>query len=714
MSFAAPLLLAGLLLAGLPILIHLFNRRRAVRVRLPTVELLRRSQKKLARGLRLKQLLLLALRVAIFVLLPLALARPFRSAGNDAVADARLPTATVIIVDDSASMTAPGQRGATRFEDAVLAATERIEALRAWDQVAVVFAGGGDARTGAALSDQHRAAIERLEAREPGGARSELGEGFAVARALFATSRLPARRTVVFSDHAAEAWASVGAPDVAGLGELVLIDVGDESPRNVSVEGVRAASAPEGGVGTWQIEADIRCAGACDEADVPVSLVVDGTEVATTLVRPGQSVATAVFTHTLGEVEGAVPIEVRVRDGQGAAADDSGWALVSRDAAARVLLVNGDARSVQFNDELYFAERALEAPSPERRPRVLSTVERPAVGRAELDGVDVVVLANVGALDAPDVGRLVEFVEGGGGVLFTVGDRVDPMPFNAAFAPLLPRPLRDLRQLARPGDPDLGLRATRLGAVDAMHPIFRVFSAPGGETLQSGVVWEYALVESRAVADERVLASFADGAPALVERRIGSGSALLWLSSIDLAWTDLPLRTAYLPLLHRIVDHLARRGAPSAAAEVGVAHTLDVSVYGAERVAITPPAGERVTLGVDPGATSVTYVPTSLGVHTVDVGGASTLAPASELTFVAVSPAAERDPARVDESELDALRDASTAGVAQAETAREQGRSLWPPLLFALLVVFYLETAVGARRRVWRRIAGVGRPRTSG
>ncbi len=77
MNFVQPLLLFGLLAAAIPIVIHLINRRRAVVRPFPAMEFLLRSQKQLARGLKLKQWILLGLRVATFLLLPLALALPY-------------------------------------------------------------------------------------------------------------------------------------------------------------------------------------------------------------------------------------------------------------------------------------------------------------------------------------------------------------------------------------------------------------------------------------------------------------------------------------------------------------------------------------------------------------------------------------------------------------------------------------------------------------
>ncbi|HEX4934029.1 MAG TPA: hypothetical protein VFV33_12660, partial [Gemmatimonadaceae bacterium] len=55
----------------------------------------------------------------------------------------------------------------------------------------------------------------------------------------------------------------------------------------------------------------------------------------------------------------------------------------------------------------------------------------------------------------------------------------------------------------------------------------------------------------------QVLASFDDGAPALVEGRRGKGRVLLFTASADRDWTDWPIRTSFLPAMQRFAGFLA-------------------------------------------------------------------------------------------------------------------------------------------------------------
>src|SRR5690606_2196017 len=102
-GFASPLLLGGLALGSIPIVIHLLHKRRYREVPWAAMRFLAAAAKKNARRLRLEQLLLLAVRVLILVLLASAMAQPYvESFGIASRPDA--PVHRVLVVDTSLSM----------------------------------------------------------------------------------------------------------------------------------------------------------------------------------------------------------------------------------------------------------------------------------------------------------------------------------------------------------------------------------------------------------------------------------------------------------------------------------------------------------------------------------------------------------------------------------------------------------------------------------
>lgn len=108
LSFLNSVFLAGLVAAAVPILIHLFSRRRAKEVAFPSLEYLREISRQKVRRMRLRQWLLLALRVLVLALFALAMGRPVIRGSSGVVA--RGNSTVIILLDNSYSMAAADPR----------------------------------------------------------------------------------------------------------------------------------------------------------------------------------------------------------------------------------------------------------------------------------------------------------------------------------------------------------------------------------------------------------------------------------------------------------------------------------------------------------------------------------------------------------------------------------------------------------------------------
>src|SRR5437660_10369465 len=101
MTFAHPVFLFGCLAALIPLLVHLFDRRRPRQVPFGAISFVLKSQRRTASRLKLKRLLLYALRTLILLALPVALARPEWKRDAAAASASMGPAATAIVLDGS-------------------------------------------------------------------------------------------------------------------------------------------------------------------------------------------------------------------------------------------------------------------------------------------------------------------------------------------------------------------------------------------------------------------------------------------------------------------------------------------------------------------------------------------------------------------------------------------------------------------------------------
>ena len=150
----------------------------------------------------------------------------------------------------------------------------------------------------------------------------------------------------------------------------------------------------------------------------------------------------------------------------------------------------------------------------------------------------------------------------------------------------------------------------------------------------------------------------ADGTPLLLERAIGSGRVLLFTSSLDREWNDLPVQPAFVPLMAGIANHLL--GGAGFTSEADLGSTLAVRALGFTGGQIFDPRGEAA-LGLGAGSDDVLL--DQVGFYEV-VGGGTT-----ELVAVNFDPR-ESDLTPVDAATLERWRG---LGVRPGET-RDAGR----------------------------------------
>jgi hypothetical protein len=387
----------------------------------------------------------------------------------------------------------------------------------------------------------------------------------------------------------------------------------------------------------------------------------------------------------------AVTVEL---DGDALPLDDRRHLRVELRRDVRVLLVNGDPRTVRHEDELFYLETALRPGDRADSALAVTTTTVDELPRRRLADFDVVFLCNVKPLEPAVVAELAAWVEKGGGLAVTLGDHVDADAYQRHMTPLLARPLRSVRQLSsgpRAVKGEDAARVERLGRFEATHPIFGIFSARAAG-LREAAFWKIFLVELGGGDEGRAtLAHFTGGAPALVEARRGDGRMVLWASTIDRDWNDLAIHPGYLPFVQQLARHLARAPIDERDLETLVGQPRVVSyAEGDQRVEIASPSGRRTVFeGAKlKGRTEVTFTGVSEpGFYDVALEGEpGARRPAA--TFVA-----NLDP-RGSDTTLLAPAELETAGARSAASGTRDARrriELWHGLAAALLLFLFTE-----------------------
>ena len=367
-------------------------------MRFAAVALLRQAPVERSSTRRLRQILLLMLRVSALIVLALAFARPFFP--PRAAAAAR--NATVVLLDTSYSMSAPG-----RFARAQQLAREAVNRAPAADDVGVVtFA--DRAELVAPPSSGRAAALAAIDAATAGaGGTRYLAAVNAAGRAL------GGRRgtVVVVTDLQAGGW---DAGDHASLPESARVEVRDVGalPDNFAVVGLRS----DGDRAVVTVRNDSPLA-----REATVHLTVDGR------VAGRQSVSIA--PHAAGDVvlsrvaggEAAAAVE----DREGLQADNIRYARLTGASRAAVLVVTATG---DLDRDAFYVHQALAAGGDARGAAAVTGVAAGQLGSwssARLAGFPSVLLLSTRGLERRGRELIASHVAAGGGLLIAAGQDVD-------------------------------------------------------------------------------------------------------------------------------------------------------------------------------------------------------------------------------------------------------------------------------------------------
>ncbi|MFQ5485558.1 MAG: BatA domain-containing protein, partial [Desulfobacterales bacterium] len=105
LSFLNSLFLWGVASASIPLIIHLIKRNRAVRLPFAAMRFLQIRPNQKVKSQKLRQLLLLLMRITALALLALAFARPYLKGSGAGTLWVEQPRTAVILIDNSLSMT---------------------------------------------------------------------------------------------------------------------------------------------------------------------------------------------------------------------------------------------------------------------------------------------------------------------------------------------------------------------------------------------------------------------------------------------------------------------------------------------------------------------------------------------------------------------------------------------------------------------------------
>jgi hypothetical protein len=666
------------------VLIHLLARRRARRVPFPSLRLLRAAEKKRRTLARLQQPLSLLLRMLAVCLVALALAGPVVGKLPPWVPLPRTH-ALAVVLDDTLSMTAAAE-GRTPFERARESLDAALAALGPTDRVALVRVSS----PGEALWVQPREARERLSAMQPTASGAKIAPALLRATEALADMAAPNRAALVVTDLQASAWQdpppSGSAP---GSTPVLACDVGSARAGNMAVTGLEPLT-PDFVIGRpVRLQATVTASSAGKAPAAPATVVLQllsgGRSLAASEARLGKAPASAQLSFVPAKAEDAVLCVGLTGGPFGPGPDDMRYCTLRVRPPLKVIVASAGGAG------RYVATALNPFGEPGRTGMDVRLVEPSRLaGALSGEPPDLLVLANCPALADDTSKPITEYMCAGGGILVFLGDRA-----NTAFLAERLIPTLTLDRSVQIGQVDRAQadQPFSLTDIDTARAPLSAFANP-----RAGDLGALRFTKARRIkvgTAARVLASFDNGSPALVEWPMGASHLILLNTSADGSWGEHIRSPAYVPLLHRLAMYVARPARPSIADTIVGERPAIVGGTSPTEVTLTGPDGRPETVAVQDRALPEVKVPGEYRVRWGEL----------DLAFAANTDPREADLTRTDEAAVrKALAPAAVSfvapeGAAQIAAQLPSRTDLSLPLLLCALLVLAVESVLSIIRR---------------
>lgn len=567
MIFLNPFALIGLIGAAIPLLLHLFNRRKLRTIEFSTLSFLKELQRTRIRRVKIRQIILLILRTFLIILLVFAFSRPTLRGTHQLLPGSKAKTTAVIVLDDSRSMTAADEKG-EYFKQAQLAASAIFDLLDEQDEVYVYPLSSARRQTAASLfpDSPKRATRNTIDELKPTWIFSRLNDAVRASAEVFHRSVHFQKEFYVISDLQESLFEPLGSrseKEIFPLSDVhtFVIPVGARKINNLGIDSVWIPNAIVQRGKPISVRTKVTNYGDKDAKDQIISLFVGGTRISQQGIdirsASSQEIEFTTAPQSSGWLDGFVELEEDELP-----FDNKRFFTLRIPERIRILLVGAPAETRYIKLALLTRQNAGSA---------IEIVEASSAGlnQALLREKDVIVFCGVDRIPFAIQEPLREFLENGRGLLLFPGSQIDPEIFNASLAKPLSLPyMQRIESIPVVQLSERFASSVEFERIEWRHPVFEGMFEKS-EATKSGKKNEQpqtieaphikTFVRFQQSSGSFPIISLSTGAPFLFEQKIGFGRALIFGTSATPDWSDFPMKGLFVPLVHQAITYLAGR-----------------------------------------------------------------------------------------------------------------------------------------------------------
>jgi len=544
MVFLNPAVLIGLLAASIPILIHLLNLRKLKKIEFSTLTFLKELQKNKIRKVKLKQWLLLVLRVLIILFLVFAFARPTLEGVAIGGTTSAAKTTAVFILDDSFSMSVVDQNG-SYFNQAKQTIKNLLKNFQEGDEIGLILK-SDNLTEGVILTSNFSEFERQIETINVSYASGMIHNSFIKAAEIIATSKNFNKEIYILSDF--QSGRLVKDEVVSDLSPLLdkntriyAINYSGKNVFNLSIDKFEISTAIFEKEKPVSFQVTVSNHSEQSVNNTVVSLFMNEERASQQSISLNPSETKVIEIEALAKATGFIKVSAELEDDD---IENDNRRFLSIYISDRIpVLLSADQQSdLNFVNVALLTGNVSDNYKLDFKPanQLLST---------RLDNYSVLFI--IGESITSGFERIKNFVELGGGVVIFPSSKINMDRFNNLLNNIgLPKAESHI------GQPDRTDNPTLFQDTDFEHPLLKnIFEAQEKKRIESPDIYSYYRIITGA--SGRSIISLPDGSTFLSEIRIGKGKVLLFNSAPVLSWNSFPLKGLFPALMNKSILYLA-------------------------------------------------------------------------------------------------------------------------------------------------------------
>ena len=565
---ANPAMFAWALAAIIPLIIHVWYRRQAMHEPWAAMTFLAAALRKHSRRLNLERWLLLIIRVAILLVLALALANPLIPTSQlGSASPVAEPSHLILVVDASYSMQLVAELGQTNgqtvFDRAKDEALRQIDFLQSDDAVSLILlADKSGTRSLEPIVDRSTLRAE-IDAWEPQPTTSSFQTLWTELQTLIeqvckSHPRYRQHRICIISDLTRNLWGDLrqaslppALTTLAKQATIEVIDLGRET-ANAAVTQLTAKDPLVIPGKEMTVEARVQLFGAQQPQRRMVEFWLNGNSLGRQPIEIPFAGQATVQTRIRIDTPGDHIISASL-DADDLPLDDRRWHVVSVPPRIDVLVVEGRAEEGQY------VALALnpDTNNPDSAVHVVTTGEA-ALTEHALAKYSLVVLTNIARFTRDEGDALRDYVRQGGTLVVFPGDLIQVDNYNSELS----AEIEGVRLLPATIGAPIVTGDRRLDARQYEDPLIAPFRGQEQAGLLTTPIWTHVPLQVLENESAHGVLWFTDGSVALARQRLQQGQSILLATAASpqslnrgatppLPWTAWPTWPSFLPLLQQ-------------------------------------------------------------------------------------------------------------------------------------------------------------------